>query len=228
MNMVTPSQDASKLLEELSKTLPARIDGKSAIEQMMAAGSTQWKQMEWIGFWFEFFVEQTLMDLLGATRGPRYGSTEFDIKSKFVWDLKAHPDSSPSLMLNDQEAVGKCVNEYGGLGFIILEGEATYDEDGEFKTWHDALKGKTSSYEKQRVAQGRPSRTRKVSFAPKTAKAVFIPDNASLKGALDSGWLKSFQEGMRNSDGNPRRAKYMISNSSKIPETSIVGSVIFK
>jgi hypothetical protein len=225
--MVTPNKDASNLLVELTKILPAHIDGKSAIEQMMSEGSRQWRQMEWIGFWFEFFVEKPLLESLGATRGPRYGSTEFDIKSNYVWDLKAHPDDKPSLILNDQEAVGKCIDEHGGLGFIVLEGKATYDESGEFKAWHDSLKGKTSSYEKKRAAEGRPSRKRKVSFAPKNAKAIFIPDGAALAGAVDEGWLKSFQEGMRNSDGNPRRAKYMIPDTSKIPLTSIFGSVDF-
>jgi hypothetical protein len=225
--VVTPKEDASKLLVELARTLPARIDGRSAIEQMMAEGSRQWRQMEWIGFWFEFFMEQSIVESLGATRGPRYGSTEFDIKTKYVWDLKVHPDDKPSLILNDQEAVGKCIDEHGGIGFIILEGKANYDDSGEFKVWHDSLKGKTSNYEIKRVAEGRRSRKRKVSFSPKNAKAVFIPDSDALTKAMNEGWLRSFQEGMRNSDGNPRRAKYKISDSRKIPASSIVGSVNF-
>jgi hypothetical protein len=224
VNMTNPAQDAREILNQLSSTLPPIIDGKSAIEQMYDGGSRHWKQMEWIGFWFEFFVEKELMPALNATRGPRYGMTEFDLKTDYVWDLKAHPESNSSLILNDQEAVGKCISENGGLGFIILHGEAKYDETGEFKAWHDAKKGKRSAYENQRIADGRPSRRRKVSFTPTKATAVFLENSSALEDALRQGWLKSFQEGMRNADGRPRRSKYMISNADLIDPSAVMGT----
>lgn len=223
--MVTVKEDAEKILSDLARTVPTRIEGKSAIEEMFASGSNHWRQMEWIGFWFEYFVETELTNGLDASRGPRYGMTEFDLKRNFVWDLKAHPMDKPSLILNDQEAVRKCISENGGLGFIILEGETEMDLDGNFKRWHDAFKGKTSNYEVQRVAEGRPSRMRKVAFVPKFALAVFIENESELERATSTGWLKSFQEGMRNSDGRPRRAKYMITSTAKIPESYVVARI---
>ena len=40
--------------------LPKHVDGKQAIMEMKNEGSRNWRQMEWIGFWFEFFIESII------------------------------------------------------------------------------------------------------------------------------------------------------------------------
>jgi hypothetical protein len=220
--VTSPASDAKAIIEAIRSSIPERIDGKTAIQDMKNGGSNNWRQMEWIGFWFEYFVESRLFHDLGAQRGPRYGQTEFDLYRHFVWDLKAHPDARPDLILNDQEAVHKCIQEYEGLGFIVLEGQAEMDTTGEFRAWHSEFKGGQSAYERKGEAEGRVSRTRKTSFTPLSATAVFIPNESSIEQALKDGWLKPFQQGMRNSNGVARRGKYQFSSLEQIPEQFVV------
>jgi len=205
--------------------IPKFIDGQEAILEMKNGGSRHWRQMEWIGFWFEYFIETQVQPKLGNTVGPSYGKTTFDFKLDYVWDLKAHPDHKDSLLLNDQEAVRICIQDNLGVGFIIVDGTVQYDDDGEtFKKWHDALKGKQSNYVTDRIARKAPSRKRKISFEPKSIKGVWIDSIQTLEKGQSDGWINGFQENMRNSNGKPRRAKFMF-NTGKIPPSCVTGSI---
>jgi hypothetical protein len=224
-NRSSAYEEVISLFAGLSKIIPDFVDGKSAILEMKNGGSTNWKQMEWIGFWFEFFLETNLIPVLGGSSGPTYGTTRFDFKKKFVWDLKAHPIGSKTLILNDQKAVRECASKEGGIGFIIISGETTYDDEkSSFKVWHDSLKGGTSTYEKERVKRGAPSRRRKVSFKPSQLHSIWFDNLNEINIAVEAGWLKSFQTGMRNSNGEPRPAKFMI-NMNNIPKMSVISEL---
>jgi hypothetical protein len=205
--------------------LPKTIDGKVAIQTMKAGGSKNWRQMEWIGWWFEYFVESEIKPRIGNTLGPKYGHTTFDFKLNYVWDLKAHPSNKKELILNDQTAIKKCTQENGGLGFIIIEGVVDYDDENEtFKKWHDQLKGKTSKYVEERIARKAPSRRRKAQFTPTEIIGVWLPSVDSINQGMRDGWIGGFQENMRNSDGNPRTPKFKF-NTSKIPAANIAGTI---
>lgn len=179
--------------------------------------------MEWIGWYFEYAAREALTKEIGGSRGPSFGRTGFDYRRDFVWDLKAHPTTmasgapAKSAVLNDKEAIETCVAEHGGVGFIIAEGRAEYDTTGAFKRWHDALKGGASQYEKERVARGAPSRKRKTSFRIEGYETLFFRLRADLQRGEKEGWLLRFQEGMRNANGSPRRAKYMV-DTTAIPD----------
>ena len=217
-NFIAQTNEVTALSGVVEKVLPTVIDGRFAIEVLRSEGSSNWRQMEWIGFWFEHVVETQVVPETGGSRGPTYGRTEFDFQRNFVWDLKVHLDGSDWLILNDQEAVHACLDEHAGLGYLIVEGTADFDPDGSFKAWHDQLKGGSSAYEKDRVIRGAPSRRRKTSFAPNRILAIWIPSSADASKAVKDGWLKGFQEGMRNSNGNPRRAKFQIKVSQIPPD----------
>ena len=218
-------READLLLSELRTSIPARIDGKDAILQMKEEGSANWRQMEWIGFWFEHFVKTEVTGRLGISTGPSFGRTQFDLIISKVWDLKVHPRSANGrLILNDREAIDSCIAEKGGFGFVVVIGEAEYDEEGEFKAWHDDLKGGTSAYEVVRIQRGAPSRRRKVSFNPQSVEAVFFSDQGEINQGLSEGWISLFQAGMRNSNGNPRREKYQI-NLDRAPSELVVARV---
>ncbi len=223
-NRSSAYEEVISLLDGLSKIIPNFVDGKNAILEMKNGGSSNWRQMEWIGFWFEYFLETNLIPKLGGSSGPTYGTTRFDYKKKFVWDLKAHPIDSKTLILNDQKAVRECVSKEGGIGFIIISGETTYDNESSFKIWHDSLKGGTSSYEKDRVKRGAPSRRRKISFKPSKLHSIWFDNLNEINMAVESGWLKSFQAGMRNSNGVPRPAKFML-NINSIPKINIISEL---
>ena len=205
--------------------IPKFVDGKEAIMEMKNGGSRNWRQMEWIGFWFEFFVETQIQPTLGNTVGPTYGKTTFDLQLSNVWDLKAHPNHLKYLLLNDQQAVKTCIEEKGGVGFIVVDGLTEYDDENEtFKKWHDSLKGKQSAYVKSRIARNAPPRRRKVSFQPKSILGIWINSVDELNQGERDGWISGFQKDMRNSNGNPRRAKFKF-DTTRIPAHNRVGEI---
>lgn len=215
------------IADVIQKNIPATLDGKEAILNMKEEGSANWRQMEWIGFWFEHFVQSQLRHKISAKTGPTYGTTTFDLERKFVWDLKSHPSNISSLILNDVKAIQSCILERGGLGFIILSGDVIYDDNQmTFKNWHDVLKGRTSTYEKERIARNAPSRRRKTKFMPTKVEGIWFDSASKIESALVSGVLGHFQQGMRNSNGKSRAPKIMIKNSSSI-EDFLIGRHLF-
>ena len=208
-------QEADQILKILNSTLPKKVDGKAAILELKEA-DYQWRQMEWIGWYFEHKLFTILTQKIGGHKGPSFGNTTFDYQKNFVWDFKAHPCKNPKgkindpMILNDAEAFDHCIQQYNGIGLIVVHGEAIFDSSGEFKAWHDELKGGHSSYEKERIQRGAPSRKRKCAFEIDHIEALFFGDQTILKKGVDDKWITFFQEGMRNADGSPRRPKYAL------------------
>ncbi|MDO8873674.1 MAG: hypothetical protein Q7V05_13240 [Methanoregula sp.] len=129
------------------------MDGKAAIIELKEV-DYQWKQMEWIGWYSEHKLFTILTQKIGGRKGPAFGNTTFDYQKNYVWDFKAHPGKNPKekinepMILNDREALDLCIQQYQGIGFIVVHGQAVFDSSGEFKAWHDELKGGHSTYEK--------------------------------------------------------------------------------
>lgn len=187
------------------KEIPKRWDGRSAILQMQRADSPHWKQMEWIGFYFQFLCEERLSKVMKIP-GPTYGNVKFDGFKKVPWDFKVHAmnTSSHQIIVNDSEATAKAIRDYGAVGLILVIGEVTYnDENRTFQKWHEKLKGGKSEYTKAREKRGSWSRLRKVSFDLKQISFIRITDETLIK-------CGSFQKDFRNADGSPRRAKVLI------------------
>jgi len=105
------SLDFEKVRGVIRAEIPAKIDGKQAILQMREEDSRQWRQMEWIGFWFEHFVKQKVLPSVGSEQGPKFGNTTIDLMLSSPWDLKAHLSESTVVILNDVEAVGECIQD---------------------------------------------------------------------------------------------------------------------
>ena len=202
--------DFGQVGEILMTVIPTTIDGQQAILEMRDGGSRNWKQMEWVGFYLEFLVETRILPLVKGGPGPQYGNTKIDLMLSTPWDLKAHPIGQTSVILNDKEAVDLCIEEHGTISYFLLEGKASYDDDQQsFKNWHDSLKGKESKYVREGKATGRTSRRRKTNFIPTRFFGIEL-NQESLQHGAKIGAIKSFQEGMRNSNGNARRSKYQL------------------
>ena len=161
------SKNLIENLEKLLAQMPAVWDGRKAILEMRDSGYPHWKQMEWIGFYFQFLCDTKLPPLVKIP-GPKYGKVEFDGFSEIPWDFKAHPDKNAngqdnkSVIVNDRLAIAKAIKQYGGAGLILATGDAKYnDEDRSFQVWHQELKGGLSEFEKQRILRKAPSRLRK-------------------------------------------------------------------
>lgn len=195
---------------------------KSILEMKHAA--FQWRQMEWIGFYFELKCRQLLAEYLEFP-GKYFGKTGFDAHGIIPWDLKAHsiydknhkPNSE--IIINDSEALTAGMAQCGYIGLIVAIGEATFDDTGTLKAWHDQLKGGISDYEVKRVARKAPSRVRKSNF--QVTKIQFIKlSTTTLAGTA------SFQKGFRNSNGTSRRAKVLL-DLNDIKASEILDEIIF-
>ncbi len=197
--------ETAKEIEMRLKKVPKQWDGRSSILEMKDAGYPQWKQMEWIGFYFQFLCEKHLSDFMEIP-GPRYGNVRFDALKDIPWDFKAHAmnTSTHQIIVNDSEATANGIKDYGAVGLILALGKVLYnDEDGTFQKWHEALKGGLSDYSLERIKRGAWSRLRKVPFDLQQISFIKITDNTLVK-------CGSFQRDFRNADGSPRREKVLL------------------
>lgn len=195
-------QDDVRAVAGALGSIPFDWDGRDSITQMKEGGSSQWRQMEWIGFYFEFLCQRHLSSILNMP-GPSFGRVGFDAQRQVPWDLKSHVTGprKDTLIVNDTEAIHDAIQKFGAVGLLVASGIAIYDDErGSFRDWHDKLKGAESEYVKQRKARGAKSRRRKVRFTIKEFLICGL-DEDSLK------TVGSFQRGMRNADGSPRREK---------------------
>lgn len=189
-------------LSPLVKEIPMSWDGKKSILEMKDNASRNWKQMEWIGWYFEFWCQQHLCEIMEMPFSRRYGNVLFDGYLEIPWDFKVHAiESGNKVIINDSEAISNAINDYGYVGLILVIGSVTYDNtSGDFKKWHDELKGGKSNYEIKRIKRGASSRKRKINMNISQILFVKIDDKLLAKRG-------SFQKNMRNSNGNPRREK---------------------
>jgi len=172
---------------------------------MKESGYPHWKQMEWIGFYFQFLCENYLSGYVDVP-GPKYGNVSFDAFRDFPWDFKAHAmnTSSHQIIVNDSEAIKNGISDYGSVGLILALGKVEYnDEKRTFQKWHEQLKGGLSKYSKERIKRGAWSRLRKVEFDLQQISFIQITDDTLIK-------CGSFQSDFRNSNGLPRNPKVLI------------------
>ncbi|MBI4712704.1 MAG: hypothetical protein HY762_05320 [Planctomycetes bacterium] len=201
MNFLTTTQQVGKILS----SIPKMWDGRKSILEMKESGFPHWKQMEWIGFYFQFLCEHYLAKVIEIP-GPRYGNVRFDGLKDIPWDFKTHAmnTSSHQIIVNDSQATAQAIKDYGAVGLILSIGKILYnDEKRTFQKWHQALKGGKSKYERERIKRGAWSRLRKVSFNLQQISFIRITDDTLVK-------CGSFQGDFRNSNGNPRREKILI------------------
>ena len=211
MNTILYSEIARYL-----KAVPVQWNGKDVILEMKESGYPHWRQMEWIGFYFQFLCETHLKELF-QFQTPRYDKVSFDGFYKIPFDFKAHAinTSSHQIIVNDSAAISQGIREYGAVGLILALGEVVYnDADRTFQQWHEELKGGLSKYTQDRIKRGAWSRLRKQSFALKQISFIEITDKTLIK-------CGSFQENFRNSDGRPRRKKVLL-NLEKLDEELVM------
>ena len=222
--MVIPREinEIAKSLEIASRQMPKIWDGRESILEMKNSGHRQWRQMEWMGFYFELLCERAFSSIF-AMPGKKYGNATFDAFGEISWDFKAHAGNTTNhtIITNDTEAVENTIDEHGYYGLILAIGEVEYnDEELTFKKWHDDLKGGVSNYEISRIERGAISRRRKTEFVLSEIHFICLDDETLNQ---CSG---SFQEGFRNSDGSRRRPKVTI-NVERLPDEALVATRIF-
>ncbi|MFH1612814.1 MAG: hypothetical protein ABIB46_03680 [bacterium] len=197
--------ETAKQIEKKLKKIPKIWDGRKSILEMKNANYSHWKQMEWIGFYFQFLCERYLLDIMEIP-GQKYGNVEFDGFKNIPWDFKAHAinTSSHQIIVNDSEATVNGIKDYKAVGLILALGKVLYNDEGRtFQKWHEVLKGGLSEYSIERIKRGAWSRLRKVSFDLQQISFIEITDDTLVK-------CGSFQRDFRNADGSPRREKVLL------------------
>lgn len=201
-------QNFLEIAKELSrgfKNIPLVWDGRKSILEMKKSGFSHWKQMEWIGWYFQFLCEKLLKDGVRIP-GPKYDNVEFDGFKKIPWDFKAHAinTSGHQIIVNDSKATARAIKQFGCVGLILAMGKVKYNDDKRtFQKWHEELKGGKSEYELERIKRGAWSRLRKVEFKLKQISFIKIDDSVLVK-------CGSFQRDFRNADGTPRKEKILL------------------
>ena len=194
-----------KAIAEAIKLIQRKWDAKKSVLEMKENNFNQWKQMEWIGFYFEFLCEKYLKNVMKFKK-IKYGNVTFDGFLDVPFDFKSHAINTEShkVIINDTEATLKAIEEYGYVIVIMAIGEVVYnDKDRSFQKWHERIKGGKSDYELKRIDRGALSRLRKTEFNLK--ELMFIKmDKETLKKC------GSFQKDFRNSNGSPRRSKVLL------------------
>jgi len=194
--------ESIKSISEHLKEIPKKWDGKKSILDMRDNGGRNWRQMEWIGWYFEFLCERHLKEIMEFHK-IRYGRTSFDGFLEVPFDFKTHISNSKvkESVINDTEAILKTLQKYGYIMIIMVLGKAVYnDSDRTFQNWHEKIKGGKSKYEEERIKRKAPSRLRKTEFDIEEIIIFRFDENTMKK-------CKGFQTGFRNSNGNPRRPK---------------------
>ncbi|MDR2526650.1 MAG: hypothetical protein LBC92_02120 [Rickettsiales bacterium] len=194
-------QDIS-IIKSILAVLPIEWDGKRSILELKYA-DYNWRQMEWIGWYFEYKAKELLKDKF--TEGDRFSSIIFNLKRTINWDLKssAVKTDSHKVILNDKSGMEMSIEKNGAHGEIIALCDVDYNDNARtFQKWHAELKGEKSKYEKEREQRTSISRYRKT-----RAKLLEILLLVIKQGDLDS--LLIMKQG-RNSNGKPRAEKYMV------------------
>lgn len=196
-------KDKDLLIDTLSK-IPIKWDGKVAILKLKEI-DYQWRQMEWMAWYFEALCRDLLHRINFKIPGKKYGNVEFDSFHTINWDMKTSAIKSDNhkVILNDKKATDDSLNEFGYHGIILALVDVEYNDDNRnFQKWHTKLKGGLSKYEKDRISRNVTSRYRKTSAEVKQILLLIIePDNEQ--------YLDIYKQG-RNSDGSPRNPKYML------------------
>ena len=201
--MIQQVFDDAAIAKPLLEPFPRFWDGKECVLALKDA-DYQWRQMEWIGWYFEWKCRGYLAECFSIP-GDRLGNVEFDSKRSINWDFKAKAIKSDShdAILNDCEAIDAAISGDGAYGVIMALLDVEYnDENRSFQQWHTELKGGLSKYEIERKARTSVTRFRKTSAV--LQEILFLAFDVS-----DAPAISIHRQG-RNSDGSPRRPKYAV------------------
>jgi len=205
-------KEAKEILKIIDQYFPKIFDGKDSINWLHNY-TTQGKQPEWQGFFFEEFTVSILKHILAGWKGPRIiPGKRFDYAREFTWDFKldaeynAKGKKNDDVILNDITATDRILEKESGIGYIIARAKFEYDKSGTLKKWRDQKEKRKSS--------GR-SPILKKSCTITDVFAIFLKNKHELEQAIQDGWISIFTQG-RQPDNSPRKPKYLL-KINKIP-----------
>lgn len=219
-------REANRIVSKLGAFFEKRVDGREAVRWMKESGSSNWRQMEWIGFYFE----ESALTVLDIEQGASINNTVFDACGEYVWDFKTHTVCTPSgnkryeMYLNDAASIEECVS-CDGIGFIVAYVKPEYDTGQSFYSWHEELKESGEAYNKRQSDTSTASRVRKSGFVFDKIESYWIDDMEMLESACREGWMREAVQGV-NSGGNERKSKYKL-YPHRVPCENVIASFHF-
>lgn len=93
------------------------IDGKEAILEMKENGGRNWKQIEWVGFYYEYLIDKLGFRNETAYLSPTSKKVELDYRfDSILTDLKTHNiNSKPEIILNDKKVMKEALEKEGKI-----------------------------------------------------------------------------------------------------------------
>jgi DNA (cytosine-5)-methyltransferase 1 len=201
--------EATKIVETMAAATTPTWDGRDCIQQMRDAGDTQWAQDHWQGFYLEFLAG-TCTSLGGHRNKRKYGKTVIDYELIRPWDFKTHSVGTKWAILNDKEGLEACLDDCGGIGFVIMTAEPVRDADGTFRPWQKQLRldaGKKAR-KSPKDPPPKPNNRVKAAFYPRRLQAFYFTAEQFAE-AVRAGVLKEWKQPPQQS-GEPRGLKYQL------------------
>ena len=187
----------TQVLTQLCEALPSFLDGRIILDSMHDRNQKNWKQTEFLAFYIEDFALNFLENFGFETnkysiKGLGKGNVVIDTFKDFPIDVKTSFKQA-DCPFNDKFVVDKIIEEFGKIGVIKIVSNGIEDSDFELTKYYKHLKGDFNE------------------ISPKTRK---VKKGANILGIdyyeiLSNSCLKLFLQG-KNSNGNPRNAKYLI------------------
>ncbi len=197
------TKGVDSLMEALT-TIPNYWSGMQSVTEMKNSKDPNWKQMEWIGWYFQFWCKNKLQSMMTIPCPKKYDRVEFDGFFHYPVDFKSHVQKDKDIIpLNDMDAMFRAIGDFQKIRLVIALGKSDQDINNEFKKWHDKLKGGLSEYEKERIKRGSFSRIRKKGFFLEKIVMLDIDEEMLLQ-------CTTYQKGFRNSNGKSRKTKLQL------------------
>lgn len=216
-------------------------EGKDSIQEMFDDGSGN-LQTEWQGWYAEYLIkkhsplgeslkihsdipkEHRYLDAY-VDHGPDY-AFPVDIKTSANYQMTeqgTYKQYPKSIMLNDEDNTNQIIAKYGYIGFILIHGYATPDDEYKVKDFLSEMRmqrdGKSiSEYAASNRKRNRKSRLLKESFLPLSMEVYVYDEDAFHKAVAAKVMVPRKQPGL-NSNGTVRPRKYNF-NFRKARETS--------
>lgn len=172
------------------------VDGQKAILEMKENSGRNWRQTEWIGWYYEFLIDKFDFRNKIPYISPTGRKTYLDYRlDSILTDLKTHIiNSSSGIILNDKKVLEDAIEKEGKIQILLLNGNANKDDsDRSFQKWHCNL-AKSEFNPKGRI--------RKIDFELLSIYLLEINKNNKNK-------LSIMKQG-KNSNGKPRPEKFII------------------
>lgn len=209
----SPAEEATLYADVILQTILATAtiedgtalwDGRASVTEMIDQGFPNARQTEWPGWYFEHRVLDRLVQQFGG--GPhQIGATTFDYRGKRTWDLKVHSDHGRTTApLNDLASIRQAAADEGGIGFIVLRGTPSFDDEEAFYAWHNhEVRGHPPK------PRSKKSRKLKTGFWLERVDFYQIEDVGKLSSCEEARILTVFSQG-RQQSGAARPPKYQM------------------